>query len=293
MGPIVLSVTSTKGGVGKTTLAANLGALLADLGWRVLLIDADVQPSLSRYFELKARAPAGLSQVIHQGGIIQPTSISTTVRPNLDLIVSDNPDGTLQTWLKDRGDRQFILKRAVRGTYVRDFYDAVVIDTQGAMGELQKTAAMAADIMISPVNPTILSAREFATGTMEMLARLNELADFSPDMCAGELYALIYGMDRSNDSRRIAETIRSDFRNMRKVRVMQTVVPQSAAYRTAASMGVPAYEYEPRTKKKQVSAFETIHQVVWELFPNLQDVFYTDHAAEPDAHALTTGGDHD
>lgn len=41
-----ITVVSTKGGVGKTTLAANLGGLLRDIGLRVLLIDADVQPSL-------------------------------------------------------------------------------------------------------------------------------------------------------------------------------------------------------------------------------------------------------
>ncbi len=45
---IRFAVISTKGGVGKTTRTANLGALLADLGLRVLLIDADVQPSLSK-----------------------------------------------------------------------------------------------------------------------------------------------------------------------------------------------------------------------------------------------------
>jgi chromosome partitioning related protein ParA len=52
---IKFTITSTKGGVGKTTLTANLGALLADMGLRVLLVDADVQPSLSKYFPLAAR----------------------------------------------------------------------------------------------------------------------------------------------------------------------------------------------------------------------------------------------
>ena len=54
----VFGVVATKGGVGKTTIAANLGGLLADIGYRVLLIDADVQPSLSRYFALSHHAAA-------------------------------------------------------------------------------------------------------------------------------------------------------------------------------------------------------------------------------------------
>ena len=45
---LTFTITSTKGGVGKTTLTANLGALLADMGQRVLLIDADAQASLSK-----------------------------------------------------------------------------------------------------------------------------------------------------------------------------------------------------------------------------------------------------
>ncbi len=46
---VKFTVISTKSGVGKTTLTANLGALLADIGLRVLMIDADVQPSLSKF----------------------------------------------------------------------------------------------------------------------------------------------------------------------------------------------------------------------------------------------------
>ncbi len=55
-----VTVCSTKGGVGKTTLTANLGGLLADLGARVLLVDADVQPTLSSHFPVERRSPAGL-----------------------------------------------------------------------------------------------------------------------------------------------------------------------------------------------------------------------------------------
>ncbi|OYX27568.1 MAG: cobyrinic acid a,c-diamide synthase, partial [Hydrogenophilales bacterium 32-62-9] len=54
---IKFTVLSTKGGVGKTTLAANLGALMADMGLRVLLVDADVQPALSKYYRIKREAP--------------------------------------------------------------------------------------------------------------------------------------------------------------------------------------------------------------------------------------------
>ena len=65
----VFGVVATKGGVGKTTVAANLGGLLADIGYRVLLIDADVQPSLSRYFALAHDADHGLTRMVMAGSL--------------------------------------------------------------------------------------------------------------------------------------------------------------------------------------------------------------------------------
>jgi cellulose biosynthesis protein BcsQ len=56
----VISIISTKGGVGKTAVAANLGGFIADAGLRVLLLDLDAQPTLSSYYELTQRASGGI-----------------------------------------------------------------------------------------------------------------------------------------------------------------------------------------------------------------------------------------
>lgn len=276
--PVVIAFTSTKGGTGKTTKCANIGALLADMGMKTLLIDGDFQPSLSKYFPLETRAPGGLVEVVRRGGVIQQDCISKTNRPNLDIVVSNDPSqGGLQTWLKDRGDRLGIMRRACRRSPgVSDYYDVILIDTQGAKGELQQSCALAANIIISPVNPTILSSREFASGTMEMLNELNCMSDFSTELRPGDVFALINQSDRTNDSRTIEEEIRSNFRNSRNVRVMQTVVPTAAAYKTAASIGKPAYEIEVPSKRKATSAYLTCHEIVWEIFPNFRDIYYTD-----------------
>ena len=61
----VVSIISTKGGVGKTTTAANLGGLAADAGLRVLLLDLDVQPTLSSHYELDLySAPGGIYELL-------------------------------------------------------------------------------------------------------------------------------------------------------------------------------------------------------------------------------------
>ncbi len=105
---IKLALVSTKGGVGKTTLAANLGALLADMGLRVLLIDADEKPSLSKYFPLRHPAPHGLTRVITRG-LVTREAITPIDLPRLagclDIVVSDSPEINLSDWLYSRIDR--------------------------------------------------------------------------------------------------------------------------------------------------------------------------------------------
>ena len=124
-----VTITSTKGGVGKTTQTANLGGILADLGQRVLLLDADIQPTLSSYFALTHLAGNGLSALIThpaQGDVISHTDIA-----NLDLIVSDDPEGALQNWILHTPDGRVRLKHILRR--FDDDYDFILIDTKGPL----------------------------------------------------------------------------------------------------------------------------------------------------------------
>ena len=94
---IKICIVSTKGGVGKTTLTANLGGILADLGQRVLLIDADPQHTLSTYYEVREESPSGISELIAKSQV--GDCVSRTVIDNLDLIYSNDPEGRLADWI--------------------------------------------------------------------------------------------------------------------------------------------------------------------------------------------------
>lgn len=269
---IKFTVTSTKGGVGKTTLTANLGALLADMGLRVLLIDADVQPSLSKYFPLAATKPsAGLTEVIVRGEVTVP-SITATMYQNLDIVVSDDPEGNLPHWLLNRIDRGFRLRFALQSPAVAGAYDCVLIDTQGAVGPLQDAAVLAADILVSPITPEILSAREFKDGTMELLDRLEPGGALGATL--GPMKAVIYRQDRTADARVIASGIRDDFIKLKgRVSVLDTVVPHAKAYKEAATLRVPVHRHERRREGVTPSAYTVMHQLAWELIPSLQGVY--------------------
>lgn len=274
---IVYSVVSTKGGVGKTTLNANLGALLADLGMRVLLIDADVQPSLSRYFPIGRTAPHGLTQMIKQGALTDDC-ISTIdlalapiaprgqprLNPNgcLDLVVSDAPEGTLQDWLAPRMDSALRIKLALRSPLLAENYDVALIDTQGAVGHLQDAAVLAADVLLSPVSPDVLSAREFLDGTQKLLDRVETASAFG--FSVPPMHAMIYRQENTRDARAIAKAIREEYRKLKcRVSVLDTVVPHAVAYKNAATAQLPVHWMDGGR------AYDTMHALLWELIPSL------------------------
>jgi chromosome partitioning related protein ParA len=268
---ITFTIASTKGGVGKTTLTANLGALLADMGLRVLLVDADVQPSLSKYFPLSPPQPvAGLTDVIVRGEVAA-ASITPTVFPNLHLVASDDPEGRLPNWLLGRIDRGVRLRHALRAGLVPSAYDCVLIDTPGAIGPLQDAAVMAADVLVSPITPEILSAREFRDGTMELLARLE------PGSALGAppapVKAVIYRQDRTADARLIVAGISREFSQPNEqVSLLKTVVPHAKAYKEAATLRVPVHQHERRREGTMPSAWSVMHGLAWELMPSLRGV---------------------
>ncbi|PQV44158.1 ParA family protein [Paraburkholderia sp. BL21I4N1] len=266
--PVVISFVSTKGGVGKTTVAANLGGLLAAFGMKVLAIDADVQPSLSRYFPVHYRSPRGLTAVVTSGGNPSADCISRTIFSNLDLIHSDTADAGLQSWINRREDRLMIMRRAMRSPVIEP-YDVVLIDTQGAVGELQKSAAMAADYMVSPVKPDALSAGEFVSGTLAMLDELNRLADFGESFRSGDLHVLINAHERTVNARVLTQAVRERFAAYPGVRVLDTVIPSAAAYAGAAMSRIPVHDYDRRRLFIR-SAWNVMHGLAWELFPSLR-----------------------
>lgn len=266
---IIFTVASTKGGVGKTTLTANLGALLADMGLRVLLLDADIQPSLSKYFSLRERGPlAGLTEVLLTG-TVTPGCITGTSVENLDIVISDDPAGHLPNWLLHRIDRGVRLRRALQAGALEAVYDCVLIDTQGALGPVQDAAILAADVLISPIAPEILSAREFRDGTLELLARLEPGGTPGAGLCP--IKAVIYRQDRTADGRMIAEQIRADFAQLAgQYEVLDTVVPYAKAYKEAATLRIPVHRHEWRRQGPMPSASAVMHQLAWELIPSLR-----------------------
>lgn len=243
-----ITVCSTKGGTGKTTIAANLGGWFRQHGLRVLFVDADVQPTLSSYFRVTDQAEGGLTRLL-QGGSLTAT-ISTT-QFGVDLVVSDDPQARLQNWILHTPDGRFRIRRALRAHATEPGggdgdYDLVIIDTQGAVGPLQDAAILAADLILSPVKPHMLSAREFVRGTLAMIDQLGDLSHLGIEIAP--LVVAINETDRTVDARTIEAQIRDAVvtDRSRRIAMAATTIPHAVAYREAATRHLPVHEVDPR-----------------------------------------------
>ena len=255
---ITITICSTKGGVGKTTLAANISGLLSDLGFRVLMVGGDIQPGLTSYYPLTQLSDYGLYSLI-KAEVAPEKCISKT--GIADIVISDDPNGSLQQWINSTPDGRIRLRSTLQK--LRSNYDFIIIDSQGANTPLQHTTVLAADILLSPIPPDIMSSREFSRGTLGMLESLDPLRALGAPL--GQLYGLIYRKDRTKDSEIFANQLTSETfqKSNSRIRILQTYIPQLVAYKNAASQKVPVHRIDQRAKL-------VLCELLSELLPNLE-----------------------
>jgi chromosome partitioning protein len=165
----ILAVTNNKGGVGKTTTAASIGAALAEQGSRVLLIDLDDQGNLG--YSLGAPADSAT----HVGAFMLATPAKAAswptvrVKPGLDLIPSHLMLGESLEQIRRRKEYQYTLREQL-AHFPADRFEYVVLDCPPSLTDgMAFNAFCAADIFLVPTDPEPFSVRG--------LARIMALAD--------------------------------------------------------------------------------------------------------------------
>ncbi|PHV69578.1 chromosome partitioning protein ParA [Sporanaerobium hydrogeniformans] len=147
---------NNKGGCGKTTTCCNVGYALAEQGYKVLLIDADMQMNLTlSYFPEEtvlalAMGDKNIYDVIKNKGTIQE-KISSTAYPNVDLIASSSLMSGIEYELLTRWQREYILKNAMQELVKSEHYDYILIDSPPTLGGWVMNILCAADYLLIPV----------------------------------------------------------------------------------------------------------------------------------------------
>ena len=268
----VISVISTKGGVGKTTVATNLGGFIADAGLRVLLLDLDMQPTLSSYYELTRRAPCGIYELLACNERDIARLVSRTVIDRLDVILSNDEHRQLNTLLLHAPDGRLRLRHLL--PVFQPHYDLVLLDTQGAPSVLLEMAVLASEQAISPVTPEILAAREMRRGTLQLIE------DIAPYRHLGinppHLHLLLNRVPAvSANAKLIQQTLRLIFRDQEGVHVLRTEIPALEAFPRAATRGLPVHRVEHRrpTGRVAAAALDIVRGLASELCPQWQEQF--------------------
>lgn len=268
----VCSVVSTKGGVGKTTIAANLGGFLADAGLSVLMLDLDIQPTLSSYYKLEYVAECGCYELIAFNEERMNYLTTRTAIDNLDLIYSNDDTGQLATLLLHAADGRFRLRNLL--ALFEPCYDVLLIDTQGARSILVEMAILASQILISPVTPEVLAAREFRRGTLQLMQDIAPFRDLGIRLPA--LTMLINRLPTvSSSARMVHQSLQEAFHDQPGIVVARTVIPAIEAYPQASARALPVHRIE-RTRpsgRTAPAALETMRALATEIFPVWKDRF--------------------
>lgn len=149
---IYIAVTNQKGGVAKTTTTINLGAAIANVGKKVLLVDLDPQHNLTVSLGID---PQKLDYMVYDL-LKNEANLSKTIikRNNIDLIPSSLKLSASDLELNSIAGREFLLKEALSGL---DGYDYVLMDCPPSLGILTLNALTAADEVFIPVQTEYLA----------------------------------------------------------------------------------------------------------------------------------------
>lgn len=159
---IVWTVANQKGGVGKTTTTITLGGLLAERGYKVLLIDTDPHASLSYYFGIDSeQLDLSIYDLFVGANEISSAQVLQTLCPtkyeNIDILPSTMGLATLDRAMGNKSGMGLVLKKAL-ATIEQD-YDFVLIDCPPVLGVLMVNALAASDRIIIPSQTEFLALK--------------------------------------------------------------------------------------------------------------------------------------
>jgi len=248
----VISLSNEKGGVGKTATVHNLGAALAEMGNKVLLVDMDPQGTLTKSCGIET---TGDDQTTYE--VLRGADINNAIKTlrNYDLLPADRrlTRAIVGTDLIEQP--RTILKDALgRATGA---YDYVLIDSGPSLNILSVVALAAAQRVLIPVSPdsTSLWGLEQIRDTIEDMGQLN------PDLDITGAVFTRFSPTRKDDT----EIYQTVLNMLGKRRIMRTTISTGLAIRRAPGKGKDVLQYSPRSKS--AAEFRALAAEVVEKIP--------------------------
>lgn len=236
-GARLFAVANQKGGVGKTTTTVNLGAALAELDWRVLIVDLDPQANATTGLGVEARNfdNSIYDVLLHDFPMedcIEPTNLK-----NLFIVPATIDLAGAEIELVAAMSRELRLRRAV-GAVVEDFA-FILIDCPPSLGLLTVNGLAAASEVLVPIQ-----CEYYALEGLGQLLRSVDLvrANLNPRLDLSTILLTMY------DGRtKLADQVATEVRNHFGDKVCKTVIPRSVRLSEAPSFGQPVTVHDPHS----------------------------------------------
>ncbi len=248
-----IAVANQKGGVGKTTTAVNLAAIIASWGNRVLLVDADPQGNATSGIGVQRGSfRRGLYHSLVLDAPISDILMQTDF-PCLDVVPANKDLAGAEIELVDVEQREFRLKRAL--SVIESNYDYFIIDCPPSLGLLTLNALTAAKSLLVPIQCEYY-ALEGVTELFDTLARIRRL--HNPGLMIEGLLLTMYD-ERTNLSAAVA----ADLRDFYGLQVFQAVIPRNVRLAEAPSYGKPIISYDAHSKGAEAYS-QLAREIVYE-----------------------------
>jgi len=236
--PRVIAVANQKGGVGKTTTAVNLGAALADLGFRTLVVDLDPQGNATTGLGIDPSSLENTTYEVLLQGVPMEDCVEPTEVRNLFVAPASRHLSGAEVELVPAMSRELRLKRAIDA--VLDDYDYILVDCPPSLGLLTVNGLSAVSEIIVPIQ-----CEYYALEGLALLTNNVELvrANLNPELEITGIVLVMY------DGRtKLAEQVKNEVRAHFGSKVFRNAIPRNIRLSEAPSYGQPITVFDPSSR---------------------------------------------